>query len=243
MIEKVRSESANNGKLLRVATYNIHGGLGRDGRRDMSRIAAVINDLRCRVVALQEVLAPHGHGNDALSLLEQQTGMTGIAGITMRSARGQFGNALLCDLPIVRVRKHDLSVHGREKRGALDVLLRRKRRQLRVLATHLGLRPYERRQQVRRLLDIVGKGEQPDEVTIIMGDMNEWFLWGRPLRWIHANFGRAVACRTFPADRPLLALDRIWCHPPEQLTALAPHRSRLSRVASDHLPLVATLAL
>ncbi len=243
MIEEVRPESTNNDGLLRVATYNIHGGVGRDGKRDLPRIAAVINDLHCRVVALQEVLSPHGDGNDALDLLEQQTGMTGIAGITMRSERGQFGNALLCDLPIVRVRKHDLSVHGREKRGALDVLLRRKRQRLRVLATHLGLRPYERRQQVRHLLDILDKYGRPDEITIIMGDMNEWFLWGRPLRWIHGYFGTAVTCRTFPAGRPLLALDRIWCHPPERLTALAAHRSTMSRAASDHLPLVATLTL
>ena len=29
-------------------------------------------------------------------------------------------------------------------------------------------------------------------VTVLLGDFNEWFLVGRPLRWLHARFGRGA---------------------------------------------------
>jgi endonuclease/exonuclease/phosphatase family metal-dependent hydrolase len=110
---------------------------------------------------------------------------------------------------------------------------------LRVVATHLGLRPAERREQVQRLLRLFTWG--PDERAVLMGDLNEWFLWGRPLRRLHRHFKPTPACNTFPAKMPFLALDRMWAHPGEILRELKAHDSPLARVASDHLPLVATV--
>jgi endonuclease/exonuclease/phosphatase family metal-dependent hydrolase len=75
-----------------------------------------------------------------------------------------------------------------------------------------------------------------------MGDLNEWYLWGRPLRWLHARFCAMRTPATFPAHRPVLKLDRIWAHPTSALQSLRAHRTPLSRVASDHLPLVAEFA-
>ena len=40
---------------LRIASYNVHGCVGTDGRKDASRIAAVIRELECDTVGLQEV--------------------------------------------------------------------------------------------------------------------------------------------------------------------------------------------
>jgi endonuclease/exonuclease/phosphatase family metal-dependent hydrolase len=74
-----------------------------------------------------------------------------------------------------------------------------------------------------------------------MGDINEWFLWGRPLRWLHVEFQETPAPATFPAYRPVLALDRLWVRPRTALRRLAVHATPLARVASDHLPLVAAL--
>jgi endonuclease/exonuclease/phosphatase family metal-dependent hydrolase len=113
---------------------------------------------------------------------------------------------------------------------------------LRVLATHLGLRPTERREQVKRLLAAV-EGEH-EHSTILMGDLNEWYLWGRPLRWLHAHFrDKPAAPPTFPARRPVLALDRIWVSPIGCLRSLRRHASPLARAASDHLPLVAEVVV
>ena len=39
-----------------------------------------------------------------------------------------------------------------------------------------------------------------------------------------------------------LSLDRVWTHPASMLKKIEVHRSPLARVASDHLPLVATIS-
>jgi endonuclease/exonuclease/phosphatase family metal-dependent hydrolase len=139
------------------------------------------------------------------------------------------------------VRHVDLTVYRREPRGALDVDLEIGGAAVRVLVTHLGLLPGERRKQVRRLLDLLG--EHRSDVVVLCGDINEWFAVGRPLRWLHARLGRTVGVATFPAAFPVFALDRIWVHPRTALAALAVHASPAARLASDHLPLTADIQL
>lgn len=218
----------------------MHSGVGRDGRRDPERLAAVISELDADVVALQEVESHHGDLR-VLELLAEHTGMRALAGPTMLRPVGTFGNALLTRAPVLDLHRLDLSVPGREPRGALDALLETPGGPFRVLATHLGLRPAERRQQIQALLSALDPGLPGP--TALLGDLNEWFMWGRPLRRLHAHFGPTPAPRTFPAHRPLFALDRVWVEPLACLRDIAAHRSPLAREASDHLPVVAQLAL
>ena len=76
---------------------------------------------------------------------------------------------------------------------------------------------------------------------VLMGDINEWFLWGRPLRWLHRRFGYSPAPATFPVCLPMFALDRIWIRPQERMHRVAAHVSLAARMASDHLPLLALI--
>ncbi|HEX7234538.1 MAG TPA: endonuclease/exonuclease/phosphatase family protein, partial [Nitrosospira sp.] len=138
-------------------------------------------------------------------------------------------------LPILAVNRVDLTLPGYEARGALDITLDGNGRRVQVVATHLGLRPWERRQQVRELLKLFNIGSA--SIYVLMGDLNEWFLWGRPLRWLHAHFKRSPHCATFPARWPCMALDRLWVHPRKRLAKVEVHASDLARMASDHLPL------
>ena len=78
---------------------------------------------------------------------------------------------------------------------------------------------------------------------LLAGDLNEWFLWGRPLRRLHRIFSDTPHRRSWPARWPLFALDRIWVNPRRCLHRLSVHETPLSRVASDHLPLVADIRL
>lgn len=219
----------------RVATYNIHSSVGRDRRCDPVRIAAVIQELDADVVALQEVQSCHG-ALDVLAFFAEQTGMTPVAGPTMLRGDGSYGNALLTRRSPADVQRLDLSVRGREPRGALDVVVPLGAQPLRVIATHLGLRPAERRWQIEQLLAQL-ESERPYP-TVLVGDLNEWFLWGRPLRRLHAHFGDTPAPATYPAGWPVFALDRIWVKPLDRLLGIAVHNSPLARQASDHLPLV-----
>ena len=226
---------------MKVATWNIHGAIGRDGRYAPGRIFDVLGEMSADVVALQEVASLEEHG-EFLGDLRRATGYDVVVGPTMVSRKGgDFGNAILSRHPITRVERLDLCVDRCEPRGALDVEIDVGSRRLRVVGTHLGLRPSERREQVRRLLAAL-ESEEPLS-TVLMGDVNEWYLWGRPLRWLHAHFRSTPAPPTFPSLRPVFALDRIWVHPLECLQRVQPHLSSLARIASDHLPLTAELEL
>jgi endonuclease/exonuclease/phosphatase family metal-dependent hydrolase len=223
---------------LSLATWNIHGGVGNDGRYDAERVIAVLGEIGADIVALQEVPSLSLHGQ-LLKAIQATLGMHVAIGRTLTRGEADYGNAVLSRFPISAHATLELTVPPHEPRNAVDILVHRGDRLVRVVGTHLGLRPAERRVQVQRILAAVDA--RPEVPTALMGDINEWYLWGRPLRWLHARFRTSRAPRTFPARAPMLALDRIWAHPPAVLRDLRVHRSPASRMASDHLPLVASM--
>lgn len=224
---------------LRVATYNIHRCVGTDGHTSAARIASVVKRINADVTALQEVAFDGAGPVDLLGDLARPIGATAIPGPTLVEQRGPYGNAVLTRIVPTAVERLDISVPGREPRGAVALTLSGNGRAVRLVATHLGLRPGERHQQMRRLMPLLDASSA--EVKILLGDFNEWFNWARPLRWLTRRLGGLPAPATFPSRRPLLALDRIWVHPPQRLIRLRPFVSPLAVVASDHLPLTADL--
>src|SRR4029078_12728991 len=132
-------------------------------------------------------------------------------------------NAVLSRHRLQSIKHLDLTVADYEPRGALDVCIDGNLgTHLRVIGTHLGLRPGERREQVRRIIGAVER-DSPHP-TLLMGDLNEWYLWGRPLRWLHSHSRDTPAPpATFPARRPVFALDRIWVSPSGSVRALKRH--------------------
>lgn len=217
--------------------------LGSDGEHDPLRIGAVLKYLSPDIAALQEVEAKDTDDCQVLEFLARQNGLTPIEGPTIIAEQGHFGNMLLTRLDVLSVQHIDLSVPGRERRGAIVAELSAHNRRLRVIATHLGLNPTERRHQIKKLLAAMRNSEREVPVTVLAGDINEWFLWGRPLRWLRRYFGQSLYIRTYPARFPFLALDRLWCSPADRLAGLFAYKSRITRIASDHLPLVGELTL
>lgn len=228
---------------LRIASYNIHRCIGNDHRLDAGRVARVIGELGCDIIGLQEVDSRSGEAHDSIQLdyLAESTGMQAVAGHTIVRHEGHFGNALLTRRPVLAVRRHDLSYGRREPRGAIEVDLDIDGRVIRVIVTHLGLRPAERRFQVRKMLEVLQEAP-PDRMVVVLGDINEWLPSGRPLRWLHDLLGETPAERSFPARLPMFALDRVWVRPEQALLAFGTHRSALARQASDHLPIKAIVA-
>lgn len=215
---------------LVVATYNVHGCIGSDGRYSRERILRVLKELQADLIALQEIDC-----KDTLMWFADQMNLTGIAGPVLQR-EGCFGNGLLTNCAMGNLRLVDLTVPGYAPRGAIDVDLHCNGELMQVIATHLGLRHVERRAQVEALLKQFQR-----RYCILLGDINEWLLWGRSLRCIGEVFGYSPALRTFPARAPVLALDRIWMRPPGLLLHIQTHRSHLSVMASDHLPLKALI--
>lgn len=230
---------------LRIASYNVHRCIGTDGRCDPARVARVIGELRCDTLGLQEVDNRAGPGHDSMQLdfLADVSGMRGVPGMTIVRHDGHYGNALLTRRPVLDIRQHDLSYgRGREPRGALDVDLDVDGAVVRVVVTHLGLTARERAFQVERLLRVLEDG--PREVPLVLlGDINEWRAGGDNLRRLHTALGYSPSRGTFPVWLPWLALDRIWVRPGGALRELHVHRSATARMASDHYPIRALVAV
>lgn len=228
---------------LTAATYNIHQCVGVDERHDPDRVARVILELDARVIGLQEVSSGASTGSltRGVEYLAEATGFKAVPGPTMLRGDSYYGNALLSGFPVAGVRHIDLSVRGREPRGAIDAVLDVQGHAVHVVVTHLGLNRAERRAQVRRLTKFLSK--EGDEMTIVLGDTNEWLPLSRSLAPLEQCFGKAPAPCTYPSRRPILALDRIWVRPREALSSMCVHKTSLSRIASDHLPLKARVTV
>jgi endonuclease/exonuclease/phosphatase family metal-dependent hydrolase len=227
---------------LRIVSYNIHGCVGLDKRHAPSRIAAVIRDTQAPIVGLQEVdtHSIEESSLDQLEYLAKKTRMEAVAGPTLARRVGHYGNALLTRFPIRAVRRLDLSVPGREPRGAIDVDLEIPGGALlRVFVTHFGLKGFERREQLRVLLPLVR--EEPERPCVVLGDFNEWSRKGEVIRELDAVLEPSQAVPSFPSWWPILSLDRIWVRPRAAFRSARAFVSLGSRIASDHLPVVATL--
>ena len=222
-------------ECLRIASYNVHGCSGTDGKKDAQRIVQVIDELGCDTVGLQEV-------DYRLDYIARKLGMQAIPGLTLARHDGPFGNALLTRRKVLDVRRLGFTYSRREPRNALDVDLEVNGETVRVIVTHLGLWPAERRYQVKKILEMI-RATPSYERVIVLGDINEWLPLGRPLRWMNALFGRCPAERSFPSRWPLVALDRVWVRPRHALLALKAHRTPLAELASVHLPVKAIIAL
>jgi endonuclease/exonuclease/phosphatase family metal-dependent hydrolase len=227
---------------ISIGSYNVHSCVGLDWRCSPSRIAEVLRELDCDVYALQEVDNARGTDEDSmqLELLSSSLHMAAVPGLGIVRHSGQYGNAILTRLPILTVHRHDLSYSRFEPRGALDVELQVGAHHLRVIATHLGLSRSERRAQWRHILTAIATAP-PDQPTVVLGDMNEWFPRSATLRDAHSILGEPLAPAAFPSFAPFLALTRIWVRPVAAIVSIEVHRTPLSRRASDHLPLRAVI--
>jgi endonuclease/exonuclease/phosphatase family metal-dependent hydrolase len=226
---------------FRIATYNIHRCIGADGKENPQRIADVLRAMDADLVALQEVAYEPETPGDILQFLAHAAGGRAIAGPTLQEGKGRYGNAVLTRAVPREVRRIDISLPGREPRGAIQLDLATASSTVSVLATHLGLSVRERSRQLPRISQVLG--ETNADVMILMGDFNEWFPWSRPLHRLKGFFAPVAAPATFPSRRPFFALDRIWVRPQRRLSRLYAFKTPLSRTASDHLPLVADIDL
>lgn len=229
---------------MRVVTYNIHRCVGTDDALDVGRVAEVLERLGPDVVALQEVDTSLDARFELgqLEVLARRTGLDAVLGPTVERSGGFYGNAILTRYEPRRVRRHDLSVEGREPRGAIDVELVVDGHSLRVVATHLGLTGAERRQQVGRLLGLL-YAQPRGRAAVVMGDFNEWFRFSRNLRRLNSYLGWQPRHPTFPSRRPVFALDRIWAVPSGVLAEAGVADFDLAAKASDHLPRWADIVL
>jgi len=231
---------------LVVLSYNIHRGVGLDRRLDLDRVADVIAETSAGVAGLQEVIREEGFADaDQARYLADRLGMTLVMGATRRHGReGTYGNALLTRWPVLGSSACDLTFREREPRGCLRVALDVGGMPVHVFVSHFGIAMRERRDQVGRLAAFIRRPAEISGPRVLLGDFNEWHR-GPVSRRLRKEFPSPMRRmrRTHPAVFPLFALDRIYWDRELEGREFHVHRSRLARVASDHLPVVARLSV
>jgi Metal-dependent hydrolase len=240
---------------FRITTYNIHKCRGLDRRVRPRRIVEVLRETESDIIALQEVM---GMDEDELErnqvrFIAEELGFDYRIGENRRLHGGAYGNAVLARLPIVAHSNHDLSLYQKEPRGCLEVMLALEGQQpnaslLRIYNVHLGTGFFERRYQATRLLQVLGDHYDRARPRLLLGDFNEWprglvssllgkhFNTAEPRR----RLGRAWS---YPGVLPLAHVDHIYYDLPLEVKRVSVHRSRLSLIASDHLPIVAEFSV
>lgn len=223
---------------VRLLTWNLHGGIGPDGRFDLDRIVALVRRHDPDIVALQEVDA-RGRGTAApFAFLAGALGSHAAEARTIAAPDGDYGHVLISRWPLEDVTRHDLTVHRREPRCAIAACIATPYGPLHLTAVHLGLGLLERRRQAAMLAAIAGTARQ---TTVMLGDFNDWFRFGSVRRALAAVLpGRSMQA-TFPARRPLFRLDRVYCRPAQALRHT--ETDAAARHISDHLPVIADIVL
>lgn len=232
-------------KSFSVLTYNVHSCIGTDRKLDVSRVAEVIRELDADIVMLQELdVGRLRTGNtdqayDLASLLEMKHHFH--AAMHVESER--YGDAILTRHPIQLVRSGLLASIG-EPRGAIwaEVILHGQ--PINVINTHLGLRSVERIAQVAELMgpDWMGSERCRQSPTVFGGDLNA-IPSSAAFRSIKMKTQDGVRWRrfpsTFPSRFPMVRLDHILHSVGLEMTNISSVRTARTKVASDHLPLLA----
>jgi len=245
---------------LRVLTYNIHRAIGLDRQFRPDRIVRIVEDHDPDVVLFQEVDdgVPRSRELDLARELAQALGYPYFAvGHNVRLRKGRYGNATLSRHPILRERNIDLTIGARKRRGCQHTALMvpapgGRHVLLEVFNLHLGLSARERHQQVRLLLKSRELADLPaDRACLVGGDFNDWRTLLRAPFIDETGFRcatdpvsqRGLPMLTFPSFFPQGPLDTIYFRGPLKLTAVKRCRLMLSKLASDHLPVIADFDL
>lgn len=234
-------------RQLKLLTYNIHSGIGADGRRDLRRVHRILDEEQAVIVALQEI--ERTPQDDQVTALASGLAATASFCATRAAGEGSFGLALLSPLPVVRCETYDLSYGlGREPRFCLRTDLEvAPGAVLHVFNCHLGLGARERRfQRDRMLSDAMLLSRDLHHPVVLMGDFNDL-----PISVVHSRLRqhfqdayRAVGKRwgsTFRAGVIPVRLDYIYLSPGIRVLDCFIRKDALARVASDHLPVLATV--
>lgn len=236
---------------MRLVTYNVHRCVGMDRNLDLERIVGVIAELDPDIVCLQELDVGRARtgGVDQARTIADRLSMSVRFHPAMMVEAEEYGDAILTRLPERLVRAGALptlrGIPGLEPRGAIWIRLDVDGVELNVLTTHLGLVPREQRLQAAALAGRDWLGH-PDcsGPTLLAGDFNATSIT-RPYQILtrnHADCQRALGLRptikTFPSGFPAIRIDHVFVSRHIEVTAVRAPFSPLSRMASDHLPLM-----
>ncbi len=241
--------------MVRILTYNVHRCVGVDRRLDVGRVADVIAAQSPDIVALQELDVGRARtgGVDQAHRIAHRLGMAFHFNAALRVEEELYGDAILTALPERLVKAGPIPGHPRfsrlEPRGAVWVAIQADGVELQVINTHLGLVPREQRLQAEGLVGPDWLGGAGDGPLVLVGDMNAtprnaaYRIFARRLTESRRMARPRRATPTFPSTFPVLPLDHVFLGRGLSVTAVSTPLDPLTRLASDHLPLVVDVSV
>lgn len=227
---------------LRLASYNVHKCVGLDRRRQPERILAVLNALDADIIALQEVDLRLPPRPEALprGLIERETDYGVLPFAPDGPSLGWHGQTILVrrGLSVAKVRR--ILLPGLEPRGAILAELAPESGGFRVVGTHLALIRRYRTMQLAAIRAAISRRDAMP--TAILGDFNDWTTRGGA-EALGPSFRLHAPGPSFPAARPLRALDRVALSAGLHLVNAGIHRTAPAKIASDHLPVWADVRI
>lgn len=244
-------------------TYNIHSGVGIDGKLALERIARVIARVNPDVVALQEVdVGKHrSEGVDQAETIARQLEMNVHFHPAIHVEDEKYGDAILTHHPLKLIKADCLPGQiltdakktrksKREPRGAIWVVVEVNGINVNIFNTHLGLSFHERTLQIEELMGENWLGH-PDCIgpVILCGDFNAVASSGvcRRLRQnlldVQRNLLGHRPKATFYSRMPVARIDHIFVSRDIRVISIEVPRNQLTLMASDHLPLVTDLQI
>lgn len=240
---------------LRVLSYNIHKGFDTFGLKcTLHELKRALQNLDVDLVLLQEVVGEHKIWKKNIKSYPDESQFEFLAdsmwphysyGKNAIFEIRHHGNAILSKYPIVKSENIDISTNRFESRGLLhcEVALPGYSESFHVFNTHLDLLDSGRKKQTelltKRVLEHVPQGTP----FLIGGDFNDWSK--KASSRISTQLGVFEAfyftngkyAKTFPAQLPVLSLDRVYMKSLHVIRADVLQTEPWSFL-SDHLPLL-----
>jgi endonuclease/exonuclease/phosphatase family metal-dependent hydrolase len=240
---------------LRLLTYNVHGCRGMDGKYSTQRISRVIARIRPDIICLQELDQSRNRsgGIDQVGEIAAHLQADYHFHAVSNVDDGRFGNAILSAYPLTLLSSGPLprgeSLLNLEDRGVLWVGVETPCGKIQVFNTHLSIREKERRIQAAAL---VGprwlRNPGVHGPVLLAGDLNassdSWSARriGRVLWDVNDRRNGEPVLQTWSSRLPIRRIDHVFVSNDFSVQRIRVPRTRLSRVASDHLPLVVDVA-
>lgn len=236
---------------LKLLTYNVHSCIGTDRRLAPERIAEVIAAETPDIIGLQELDVGRRRtgGIDQAHTIAEILKMQHHFHAALDVEEERYGDAILTALPAELVKAGPLPSVG-EQRGALWIEVEVGERRLQVFNTHLGLRRIDRLRQADVLLgpEWLGNDRASGQPVVLLGDFNSipssppYKRLAGGLSDVRSHMAGQLR-PTFPSRFPLLRLDHIFVSKEVAVMGVDVAATPLAKLASDHLPLLATIEI
>lgn len=230
-------------------TYNIHHGKGTDKQTDLYRIADIIEKSKADIIGLNEVdrnFSMRSNYKDQISWLAKQLnlyqGFSPSISLKSKNQAREYGNAILSRYPIKTLKSYPFHLKPglAEPRSILEASIQIKEKQVQFYVTHLSLNSFLHRRQSNFILH-----QNCSDPTIIMGDWNmkpeskKWSHITKEFRDVWKLMGNGTGY-TYPSNKPRIRLDYLFVN--QEVRVINVEIVKILSVASDHLPLKATLS-